>query len=127
MVPGTQKPTGELYVTDTDDVEFSSGGIGMTANGAVCVTTTLTDSDFANGFLVSSTGKLCISSGAIKELKDGIARGNDGEVIVTYEASSSTSIFVNRVLVSSEMKLHVTVDVPPYFTSFNDGFSNGFG
>ena len=127
MLPGAKKPTGELFVTDVKPIEFFSAGIGVTTNGAVCITSDVSGAVFSSGFLVSPEGRLCVSVSVVKVLKDGIARGNDGEVVVSYGVPSPTSTFVGGVRVTRDGKIHVSADSPPTFNSFSDGFSTGFG
>ena len=115
MLPGLRDDQGRLDVT-TDPVDATStlrGGIACNALGQVHITNVVSD-NFVNGFMVSDTGQLVMSSDPIVDYKDGLPRDALGRLRGQTDAvPAPTDPFVGGIRVGPLGGVYTTLTAPP--------------
>lgn len=115
MLPGLRDAQGRLDVT-TDPVAATStllGGIACNALGQVHITSTVGD-NFVNGFMVSDTGQLVMSTDPIAGYKDGLPRDALGRLKgQTDTVPAATDPFVGGIRVGPLGGVYTTLVAPP--------------
>ena len=115
MLPGLRDDQGRLDVT-TDPVDATStlrGGIACNALGQVHITNVVSD-NFVNGFMVSDTGQLVMSTDPIVDYKDGLPRDASGRLRgQTDTVPAPTDPFVGGIRVGPLGGVYTTLTAPP--------------
>src|SRR5574343_1090171 len=115
MLPGLRDDQGRLDVT-TDPVDATStlrGGIACNALGQVHITNVVS-TNFVNGFMVSDTGQLVMSTDPIVDYKDGLPRDASGRLRgQTDTVPAATDPFVGGIRVGPLGGVYTTLTAPP--------------
>ena len=82
-----------------------------------------------NGKPLSAAGLLCVEEGGvIATMEGGIPLSATRRVCVTSVApTTSSDTFIAKLRINTAQQIHIVNVAPPVFSSYTNGFSNGFG
>jgi hypothetical protein len=129
MLPGRRSDNGSLFIqTNTPNgSQVYSGGLALTPLGANYVLNG-SATNFVNGFMVTSSGQLCIApGGVIAKFAMGLPFTADGRLVTQLnQAVIPSDPFVGGVRVGPLGGVYTIDLTPPPFSAFSTGFDEGF-